>query len=153
MPKIEIGNLPLSKVFLGNQEAEKIYLGDVLVYSKSVVPQLSAPVISLDNDTLTIEEVENAEYYDIYVDGVLADAIQIIEFGVLVLALEYRAINGMTWAEWVDSVFYDSRSGIFIEDGYVRATGGAVYYNSSLVEATDTIIANAIYSVSGGSND
>ena len=75
MPKIEIGNLPLSKVFLGNQEAEKIYLGDVLVYSKSVVPQLEAPTISLSNSTLTIEEVENAEYYDIYVDGVLKESV------------------------------------------------------------------------------
>jgi len=80
MGKIQIGNLPLDKVFLENQEVSAIYLGDVLVYSKSVVPQLNAPVISLDNDNLVIEEVENAEYYDIYVDDVLEDSIDVRGF-------------------------------------------------------------------------
>ena len=44
-----------------------------------VIPQLSAPVISLSDDTLSIEEVENAEYYDIYVDGVLEESVPAVE--------------------------------------------------------------------------
>lgn len=38
-------------------------------------PQLATPTISLSDSILSIEEVENAEYYDIYVDGVLAHSI------------------------------------------------------------------------------
>lgn len=41
----------------------------------AILPQLATPTISLSNDTLSIEEVENAEYYDIYVDGVLKESI------------------------------------------------------------------------------
>lgn len=42
---------------------------------KKQLPQLLAPTISLSGDILSIEEVENAEYYDIYVDGVLEESI------------------------------------------------------------------------------
>ena len=38
---------------------------------------LEAPVISLSGDTLSIEEVANAEYYDIYVNGVYAYSIDV----------------------------------------------------------------------------
>ena len=41
----------------------------------SQIPQLATPTISLSGDTLSIEEVENAEYYDIYVDGVLEESV------------------------------------------------------------------------------
>lgn len=40
-------------------------------------PQLATPTISLSDSILSIEEVENAEYYDIYVDGVLAHSIEV----------------------------------------------------------------------------
>ena len=38
-------------------------------------PQLATPTISLSDSILSIEEVENAEYYDIYVDGVLEESV------------------------------------------------------------------------------
>jgi hypothetical protein len=73
-----VGTREVKKIYVGENEVKAIYIGDNLVYEKEpeiVVPQLDAPVISLDNDNLVIEEVENAEYYDIYVDGVLEETI------------------------------------------------------------------------------
>ena len=37
----------------------------------TALTQLAAPSISLSGDTLTIENVDNATSYDVYVDGVL----------------------------------------------------------------------------------
>ena len=42
-------------------------------------PQLATPTISLSEDTLSIEEVENAEYYDIYVNGVLEESVPAVD--------------------------------------------------------------------------
>ena len=42
-------------------------------------PQLATPTISLSGDILSIEEVENAEYYDIYVDGVLEESVPAVD--------------------------------------------------------------------------
>ena len=75
-----VGTREVKKIYVGENEVKAIYIGDNLVYEKEpeiVVPQLDAPTISLDGDTLSISEVENAEYYDIYVDGVLADTIDV----------------------------------------------------------------------------
>ena len=73
-----VGTREVKKIYVGENEVKAIYIGDNLVYEKEpeiVVPQLDAPAISLDNDNLVIEEVENAEYYDIYVDGVLEESV------------------------------------------------------------------------------
>ena len=43
------------------------------------MPQLTTPTISLSDSILSIEEVENAEYYDIYVDGVLEESVPAVE--------------------------------------------------------------------------
>ena len=48
------------------------FLLESLLESK---PQLATPTISLSDSILSIEEVENEEYYDIYVDGVLEESV------------------------------------------------------------------------------
>lgn len=73
MAGIKIGNLPIDKAYFGNLPIDKIFYGNVEVYSS--MPQLATPTISLSEDILSIEEVENAEYYDIYVDGVLEESV------------------------------------------------------------------------------
>ena len=73
-----LGTDEIKKIYVGENEVQKVYIGTTLVYEKPIViPQLQAPVISLSGDTLSIEEVENAEYYDIYVDGVLKESIDV----------------------------------------------------------------------------
>ena len=47
------------------------------LFGQEQEPQLATPTISLDNDNLVIEEVPNAQYYDIYVDGVLKESIDV----------------------------------------------------------------------------
>lgn len=63
---MSIGSLNIAKLFLGSLSVESIWLGPNKIYEST--PQLDAPVISLDNDNLVIEDVEGAEAYDIY-DG------------------------------------------------------------------------------------
>ena len=46
-----------------------------VVCEPSVTPQLATPTILLDGNTLSIEEITNAEYYDIYVDDTLEESI------------------------------------------------------------------------------
>lgn len=126
----------------------------------SQLPQLATPTISLDGDNLVIEEVENAEYYDIYVDGVLEESIdvrppQIISFSVTLS--EYQAESGMTWSEWITSNY--NSYGYYIDDSYSPARIGCAYGhvqypNSDFVQPTDVIISNYEYDTTGGgSND
>ena len=44
------------------------------------MPQLDAPTISLSSDTLSIEEVEDAEYYDIYDGDTLVESVPAVSF-------------------------------------------------------------------------
>ena len=76
------------------------------------MPQLTTPTISLSDSILSIEEVENAEYYDIYVDGVLKESVPAVSGYDLIAgtngfdsgdflgtgnACEYSLDNGNTW--------------------------------------------------------
>lgn len=72
------GNTKIVKLYLGNTEIVKRYKGTTLIYEST--PQLATPTISLSDDTLSIEEVENAEYYDIYVDGVLEESVPAVTY-------------------------------------------------------------------------
>jgi hypothetical protein len=79
------------------------FLLESLLESK---PQLATPTISLNGDILSIEEVENAECYDIYVDGVLEESVPAVS-GYTIRAgsqifdtdssAQYSLDNGVTW--------------------------------------------------------
>jgi hypothetical protein len=66
---ISWGTSSISKVYFGDTEVQKIYLGTDLIYSAE--PQLSAPTnVSVSDTTASFDEVENAESYEFFVDGV-----------------------------------------------------------------------------------
>ena len=70
---ISVGSSSLSKVFFGSSEVLKIFLGDVELYSTSGGGGLAAPTLDRFGDMLRItDNSEEAEFFDIYVDGVYA---------------------------------------------------------------------------------
>ena len=71
---ISMGSLTANKLFLGQDEVFKVYLGQFLVWENSSTQQLLPPTISLQNTILTIIDNnagEIAESFNIYIDGVL----------------------------------------------------------------------------------
>ena len=120
-------------------------------------PQLATPVISLNNDNLIIEEVENAEYYDIYVDGVLEHTIDnrpitLISFTIEDngIEIDYQAEDGMTWAEWIVSEY--NTDGFYVDNHYVYNSDGSILtYNQSAIRDILPIVNHEIYTVIGGS--
>ena len=83
------------------------------------MPQLDTPTISLSGDTLSIEEVEDAEYYDIYDGDTLVESVPAVS-GYTVFnwgtfnngntpVCEYSLDNGTTWNSITD--FTQSGSG------------------------------------------
>ena len=131
------------------------------------MPQLATPTISLSNDTLSIEEVENAEYYDIYVDGVLEESVPVVEPTPTLISftidnVSYQAEPGMTWAQWIVSE-YNTNYFMIDQDDYVirleQASPSPVpgppttYYvtiGSRPVSSTDTIDATIQYEIRSG---
>jgi len=154
MAKINIGNLALSKAYLGEQEIDKIYLGDTLLYSS--MPQLATPTISFIYPNIVIEEVENAEYYDIYVDGVLEETIDLTGFSVTFVKsdeyghgsettivyneyhyMDYSLDDGVTWIPINEALMGTTITSI--NQIKVRCYGGSasvvqrIYFNSQNV--------------------
>lgn len=106
---IKIGDLDISKIYVGDLPVDKIFLGNTLIYEST--SQLLAPTISLNGDTLSIEEVENAEYYDIYVDGVLEESVPAVTYNNVRIQIKNKGyedvgyrING---GQWVLAYHYD----------------------------------------------
>lgn len=127
------------------------------------MPQLATPTISLSEDTLSIEEVENAEYYDIYVDGVLEESVPAVEPVATLISFTigentYQAESGMTWAEWVDSAYnpgnftLDSGNVKFLPPHTVPGPPTEYYVTvgSRAVLSTDTIDAMIQYEIRSG---
>ena len=87
---MKIGTLDIDKIYLGTAEIDRVYFGTSLIYQDTI--QLDTPTISLSGDILSIQEVENAEYYDIYVDGVLEESVPAVSgYEVTVTALEQNS--------------------------------------------------------------
>lgn len=59
-----------------------------------ISPQLDTPTISLSGNTLSIEEVENAEYYDIYVDDVLEESVPVVSSFAHIYINKYNYSSG-----------------------------------------------------------
>ena len=59
---------------------------------------------------------------------------------------EYQAEEGMTWAEWINSV-YNKNYFIIGSDGIMTDAGGIIQYNNINVKSTDLIVSNYIYSI------
>lgn len=80
-----MGNSHPSSVYWGETEIYKIYFGETLVYEKlAPLPQLATPQnVSVENTTLSFDEVENAEEYEVFVDNVSIGS--------------YQVSNGETW--------------------------------------------------------
>ena len=128
-----IGTQTANKVFVGENEVKAIYIGNNLVYEKiETLPQLATPVISLSDDILSIEEVENAEYYDIYVDGVLEESVDVR--GYKEVTVHSEVARTLTLYDGQDNTgislgtITDGETKTFhIESGYIVA-----YYNNDL---------------------
>lgn len=97
---------------------------------------------------------EPATRYDGYIYIITEPALISFTIG----STTYQAEEGMTWQEWCDSEYNINNNYTIISDcaigDYAATNGGlAIEYNGSGVLKTDTIIANATYTVdSGGSN-
>lgn len=76
--KLRLGSKTPIKYYLGSKELFKMYLGNKIVYQKQLIPQLTAPQnLSVENTTLSFDEVENAEEYEVFVDNVSIGSYQI----------------------------------------------------------------------------
>jgi hypothetical protein len=63
---------------------------------------------------------------------------------------EYRATEGMSWGDWIESEY--NTGGYTVMDGNVVCgdCGAEIMYGAEFVKATDTIIPDAFYSYNGG---
>lgn len=82
--KISFGNLDIKSMSLGNLSIKKMYLGNVKIYEEGSgptppTPTLENPSIVQVGQKMSISNIDNAEYCDIYVDNVLSDTITIEE--------------------------------------------------------------------------
>lgn len=76
--KLRLGSKTPIKYYLGSKELFKMYLGNKIVYQKQLMSQLPAPQnLSVENTTLSFDEVENAEEYEVFVDNVSIGSYQI----------------------------------------------------------------------------
>lgn len=68
MGKILYGSQSISEIYYEGRRVDKLYYGDSLLYADK--PQLATPQnVSMSGTTVTFDEVENAEMYELFVDG------------------------------------------------------------------------------------
>ena len=68
--KLRLGSKTPIKYYLGSKELFKMYLGNKIVYQKQSLSQLATPQnLSVENATLSFDEVENATEYEVFVDN------------------------------------------------------------------------------------
>lgn len=66
---LTFNNTEVKAVTYGGKEVNKVVYGGVTVWEK--IQKLATPTIAIDGDTLKITDVENAQRYKIYANGVL----------------------------------------------------------------------------------
>ena len=135
-------------------KGSQIRLKGVMREPPEVIPQLTAPTISLDGDTLTMTATDDrTEEFVIFVDGVETATVKdLITF--TIEGTTYYAEDGMTWGEWCESDYNTA--------GYYVKNGGAIHLDddtyvakTAAVSSTDEIEASQVYSLEtlGGSYD
>lgn len=68
---LRLGSITPKGYYLGTEKVIKMYLGSTLIYELSSLPQLATPQnVSVEDTTLSFDEVENAEEYEVFVDNV-----------------------------------------------------------------------------------
>lgn len=82
--KISFGNLNIKSMSLGNLPISSMYLGDIKIYEEGSgptppTPTLENPSIIQVGQKMSISNIDNAEYCDIYVDNVLSDTVAVEE--------------------------------------------------------------------------
>lgn len=122
--------------------------GNVTITVVGSLPKLATPTgLTIDGDTLSFNEVENAETYYVFANGVSIGTYtppqQLISF--TIGGVSYQAEDGMTWQEWVDSSYNTNQkfyiglyNKVWYETGYVSTGSSDVY-------AEDIIISGAKY--------
>lgn len=141
-----LGNLSIQKILWGTLPVSKIFLGNIEIYTSGPT-QLDAPTISLSGDTLSIEEVENAEYYDIYVDGVLEESVSAEEL--VNLTIEWYDCNGDIGGSLVNGLYVKVNATQNVGVNYYDYIVPNDYPYGSLtiqVHATDVISVTAVAS-------
>lgn len=77
MAELDVGTLSLAKAYANTLEVQKIYFGNIELYSAK--EKLAAPTLSLSGDTLTITDNSGiAEIIDLYADGVYKASISTV---------------------------------------------------------------------------
>ena len=135
-------------IFLGGKRAKAMFNGSRVAFkgSTSTRPQLTAPTISLDGDTLTMTATDSkTEEFVIFVDGVeTATVVKLISFSDSKRG--YQAVAGMTWGEWVASK-YNTGGWYNSGDQILKVVGdigySLTYDNGTIVHPNDVITAQA----------
>ena len=124
MGDIKLGNLSISKLFIGSDEISAIYYGDTLVYESSSTPTPTLISFSVSaNGTTTTYQAESGMTWEQWI----ASAYNTGNFGLDTLYSPPRVYDNDYW---------------FVYD-----------QNYTYQVSTDTITANYEYFASGGSND
>ncbi len=75
---LRLGSITPKGYYLGTKKVIKMYLGSTLIYELSSLPQLSTPQnVVVEDTTLSFDEVENAEEYEVFVDNVSIGSYQV----------------------------------------------------------------------------
>lgn len=75
---IKFGSTAPTKYYLGNKAVDRLYMGNIIIYQKKILPQLATPQnLAVENTTLSFDEVENATSYEVFVDNTSIGSYQV----------------------------------------------------------------------------
>lgn len=86
--------------------------------------------------------------YNLYYNGGTMHVAEVPENAVVFMLSYYEiygAENGMTWAEWCNSDYYNANSGVTISGNSVICWGHELQYNGNAVKPTDAILDGVEY--------
>lgn len=126
---ISIGSSPLQKCYVGNNEAQKIYLGDKLLYEKQA-PASGGYITFSSPSSFTLNVVDNKKYWN----G----------------TLEYST-DTATWNTWSGTSAISSASDGTKHNLYLRGTGNTYITGSSASAGLDGTVTKAKWVLTGNS--
>lgn len=116
----------------------------------SALLNLIAPHIDITDDILNVYDEEGlATSYDILVDGVVMDTVEVSKINLISFTIsgdEYQAEEGMAWDEWVESSY--NTDGFVLAGTYVSF--GSNSYNWVSTEGTSSTMVDYHETITSG---